>query len=279
MTGLTSPIVPLPPATEPPPPPPGSHIRQIRPEQYQAFSAMGVARFRAGWLRHAQKHFRAHCKILGETGLGQVVERAFERAAPHGMKSERDMYLWLALMLYLGSRFDDDCQLPWVRQALADPDRGTPAERVEICFDAAMLWIDRVLGDDNQHITAAIQRFYRLFQMLPLDARVTRDDLREMLQRVWPEKCAAAGAAGVDALVEHAARTAAALGIGTPRGAILLGGLMLIAGSGIHEDPQFPWVARVCRDPAHATPEARVAALQEAASAEVRAWWAAAREA
>jgi len=77
-----------------------------------AFKTAAASRFEAGLAAHVRTYFPNHSKIAGETGTGTLARLALARARSHGIESERGVYLYLNVMLILGSYFDEDPQLP-----------------------------------------------------------------------------------------------------------------------------------------------------------------------
>ena len=51
---------------------------------------------------------------MGTAQLGKVVRYGLQRAESRGLRTERGLYLYLALMFMLGSAFDEDPQLAWM---------------------------------------------------------------------------------------------------------------------------------------------------------------------
>lgn len=83
----------------------------MRASQMQAFEKIAVQRFEEGLLEHVRTFFPEHAAALGETALRRVLRYGLQRAESRGLRSERGVYLYLALMFLLGSGFEDDPQL------------------------------------------------------------------------------------------------------------------------------------------------------------------------
>ncbi|MCC6532349.1 MAG: hypothetical protein IT531_07365 [Burkholderiales bacterium] len=262
--------VPLAPAS---PAPSAPAIGTIGSAQYAPFKAVALTRFENEMLRHIEEHFPVHWRVIGAESLRQLVRLGCERGKRYGLRTRRDAGLFVSMMLYLGSHFDSDMQLPWARMLLEETAAGGPATRVERALDATLMYLDKVWGPDNQLLVQAIGRFHRALSLLVPGARIGREDMRSLCLRAYPQRFSALGQASLDALIDHAARSSVQLGIGTPRGAAVLLALMAIAGHGIAEDPQHEWLRAALEQPAATSLDAKLDELHRSAVAHTRAWW------
>ena len=83
--------------------------RQMEPLRQAALEG-----FVSRTLHHVEAHFGNHWRIIGADQLRVVIRLAVERAGRHGLITEREVSLYLNLMLLLGSAFDADAQLQGV---------------------------------------------------------------------------------------------------------------------------------------------------------------------
>ena len=86
----------------------------IRKSQVKVFEQVAAQRFEAGLLDHLRTFFPEQAAALGTAQLGKVVRYGLQRAESRGLRTERGLYLYLALMFMLGSAFDEDPQLAWM---------------------------------------------------------------------------------------------------------------------------------------------------------------------
>ncbi len=105
----------------------------IRKSQMEVFETIAARRFEEGLLDHFRAFFPQHAAVLGEAQLQRVLRYGLQRAESRGLGTERGIYLYIALMFMLGSRFDEDPQLPWAAREVkeekpASPKPPVPAE-------------------------------------------------------------------------------------------------------------------------------------------------------
>ena len=84
----------------------------IRPEQMAAFEQAALKRFEDEMLAHIKTYFPNHWRIIGEAQLRKVIQYSVSQAEQYGLTTQREVCLYLNLMLLLGSDFDTDIQLP-----------------------------------------------------------------------------------------------------------------------------------------------------------------------
>jgi hypothetical protein len=175
-----------------------------------------------------------------------VVRFGSIRAVRQGFETEQQIYLFLTLMVMLGSFFDEDPQLPWVQNQLVEMASFAPFPRIMALHDRAMDYLDRLAGTENQHLIKALLRF-RDFDLADFDTCPAQDfsaQLVSTLNRLFPEKAALQGEQSLIDLFATAQLSAADHFIETQSGIGLFAGLMFMLGSGFEKDPRFPWVAK-----------------------------------
>ncbi len=100
----------------------------IRKEQMAVFEAHLERRFRASLHQHVRKDLEAEAKPLSDVELDRLVTLAIERGRTYGVTSERDVGLFLDLMLLKGRDFDRDPKLLWARKILNDKSQDGPTK-------------------------------------------------------------------------------------------------------------------------------------------------------
>ena len=95
----------------------------IRSEQMDALSAYMIARFERDMVNHIAQAFPKQFAEAGDAGTRKLVHDGIAKAASYGVQSERNVALFIDLMVAIGPTFDHDDRFPWVRQVLQDPDR------------------------------------------------------------------------------------------------------------------------------------------------------------
>jgi hypothetical protein len=218
----------------------------IRKEQMQALKASVELQFEERLGRHLFEAFTRQCERLGAAQVGAVVRLGVARARRHGYVGERDVFLWLCLMLMLGSFFDDDPQLQWVADIVGGPSlaAGDRAPLLRL-HAAAMSYLDRVAGEDNEHLVKA------LIRVRDFDAALFRDrdqggllaELPRICEAWYPQKAAVQGPAATGATMTTAAEQARARGLTSSFGQGIYAGVAFMLGAGFAGDPQFPWAS------------------------------------
>jgi hypothetical protein len=244
---------------------------RIRQEHIQALQPVAVEGFEQRVVTHLKASFPEQMELLGREQAREIARYGLRRAERHGITADREVLLWITLMVLLGSDFDEDMQLPWAQQTLGDPAFADPIDRMDQLYDEAMAYLDGVMGAQNEHLRAALARLDAA--SLPDVARSFGEELRGgaigWLRSVWPEKSETVGADRLLQLVDHAVDRAHRYSMPGEDGVALHLGLAFFLGIGADHDPQFPWVASIVCDPAITSGPERVLRLEEAA----RRYW------
>src|SRR5215213_1636422 len=111
---------------------------RIQKRQLGTFAAARWASFEDDLTAHLRAFFPTACASLGDAGVRAEIRYGAARAALHGVVGERDLFLYLDLMFTLGRDFDDDPDLPWARELLADPTLPDPGARLSAIIDAVI---------------------------------------------------------------------------------------------------------------------------------------------
>lgn len=117
--------------------------------------------------------------------------------------------------------------------------------RAEQLFDVADRYVSNVLGKDNRHVSAALQRFKDdrtfLIELFQDDGEIP---ILPVMRRYYPEKARFMGRQALSNLVRRARQEARNYDIATPKGANLLSLLMFAFGHAVIDDPLYPWIKR-----------------------------------
>jgi hypothetical protein len=236
----------------------------IRSQQVESFEDAATRRFENRTLEHLKQFAPRHVQIMGDSGTRRFMNHAIERASSYGLSTEHDLWLYMDLMILLGSAFDEDPQLPWARTTLDDPSAGDASGRLHRLQDKALAYLNRVAGPNNEYVDAAAARMLENQDSLVpnADGAAFVPGLARTIQHVYPEKAAYLGDDGVHQLVNGAIRAAQARGIATRAGVTIASVLQLMLGTGVFEDLQFPWVSAVLDSLTFPTPDQRIEALR-----------------
>ncbi|MEP7125545.1 MAG: hypothetical protein ABJE95_31725 [Byssovorax sp.] len=119
---------------------------KIRKEQKQAFARRELEGFQDRMIDHLGALFPAYCEPLGEPAVRRLIELGVERAARHGVVTERGVCVYLDVMFAFGRDFEADPALPWARAILVDRTINGPLLRADALFEAAFDHLDEARG-------------------------------------------------------------------------------------------------------------------------------------
>ena len=216
----------------------------IRSAQLSALEQGTLADCARRLVKHLAEAFPKQARLLGKPGMQKVVELGMTRAAGHGLEEERDLFLYLTLMMMLGSWFDEDPQLAWAGKRLGDQRIQDPADRLDKLHDVAMQYLDRIAGENNELLVKALIRVrdFDPSKAESIPAAELEPGLVAMLSPLYPQKAQEQGEAGMRAVARHGVELAGQYGAGGNQAACLFAGLAFMLGWGFDHDPQFPWV-------------------------------------
>jgi hypothetical protein len=219
----------------------------IRKEQMEAFERPAPEVFENDMLDHLREHFPKHAELLGED-LRLVVRSGRERAQKYSFKTRHELYLFIDLMVMLGSGFDTDPQLPWAASILGDQSAGSATERIDRLYARAMEYLDRVLGPGQVFPVRTYARF-RTLTWEGFELRfVQPDPLRPaglLFAELWREKCLEMGLGGLQAVLNEARSVAAARGLTTTPAIGAYATYMFVFGHHFDRDPVYPLASTI----------------------------------
>ncbi len=109
----------------------------IRTEQLAVFGPIGKKAFEDRVVAHIKKVFLEQSEALGEPKLRETIQYGTERAAAHGMVSERDVCKYIDLLILYGRDFDKDRNLLWAQSILQNQAIRSPSSKIERLYKAA----------------------------------------------------------------------------------------------------------------------------------------------
>jgi len=228
----------------------------IRAQQMQEFDRYAREVFETRLLAYIQECFPVHRREVGPDRLRSVIRQGIENATRYGMRGQREIYLFVSLMLYLGSSFDTDPQLGWAVVGLRNPSEPDSFLRIEAVYDSAVAYLDRVAGPNGQNTAAAIRRLTE----------------GQALAALYPEKLRELDSGQLAQLQALGEESAQVYGLDT-RGAQLMTMLAFLLGHGVATDPQFFWAHQVLNDQSILKSEDRGRALTDAALDHLPRWF------
>ena len=183
---------------------------------------------------------------LGQDVLLTVVTSGRMRAARSDWRSERAVFLYAAMMLMLGSGFEQDAQYAWVPQTLQQHADEPALDRIFALHTRAMEYLDEVAGAQNEKLIHALLRMrdFDLEQCKGWPPDGFASMLGQTLASLYPARAGALGAGGMQGLVACAAVTAARHDLAGQVAHALVAGLILMLGAEFDSDPALPWASR-----------------------------------
>jgi hypothetical protein len=242
----------------------------IRSEQMAVFGRAAREAFERRLLSHIRTFFPVHWREAGAPQLRAAIRLGMANAAVYGLETEREIHLYVSLMLYLGSWFDTDPQLPWAAGHLKDPSVPDPFFRIEKTYGAAVRYLERVSGPGGQYGCAAVRRFTGMARDLAADSPPA---LFERLCPMYPEKYRELRPDQLQALWNEGMACARRHGLEPARGVALAAALQLLLGHGFGRDPVFPWAEEALNGAGATGPRPRAEALAEASVLHLGRWF------
>ena len=198
---------------------------------------------------HLRERFPGHAGYLTQEQLLRVARHGCERAEQHGFETERDLSLYTELTVMLGAGFDSDPQLEWAGEVLRDASLEDPRSRMDDLWEAALFYLDRVLGPKVvfPHLSYQVAREHRQAGKRTFTASDT-GGLIACFRDIWPEKTRYVGTATLGALIEGSRDAAARYGIRDDLGQAEFAIHAFLFGHQFHADPLYPWTDDILRN-------------------------------
>ena len=113
----------------------------IRPQQ---FDELARAQFESWMMDHLHEFFAGVIAGIPNAEIRDRIRLASKRARTYGFIAPPEICRYIDLTFVLGPAFDQDTDLPWVAEILADRRLTSPEMRMDLLFEAAQDHIDRV---------------------------------------------------------------------------------------------------------------------------------------
>jgi hypothetical protein len=236
---------------------------KIRPEQMSAFEQAARRRFEDEMVVHSKGFATRLCEVIGDGQVRLAVRSAMARAATYGFTDRGPVQLFIEMTLLCGSGFDTDPQYPAVGECLRAP--SDQMQRAEEIHAGYCDFLERVSGAGASNVYRALKE---LLQLARAPLKLADDFVPGLVQemsRIFPQKVAYSGAAGLNGLMEEALAEARLYGFTTVRQQVLIVTLKFAFGHGCTDDPLYPWISRTLQDRKIKSPQARAARLEKKA--------------
>lgn len=222
----------------------------IRSEQMKVFERNAHERFEVALVKHLEIYFPGQCRLLGMDSVRSTMRFGVLCAAQYQFHSEREVFLYLALMFLFGSSFDEDRRLSWTRPFLQVSPAPGGFETVRALYQAGTRYLNRTIGPSRTGYKKLLLRLRKL-DVNAATEQLGSDQERGMtdvLRRLHPLKAAELSDNGLRGLVGATLAEAEKARISGPLGILTHLILTFILGSGYAGDPQFPWASAVWND-------------------------------
>lgn len=110
----------------------------IRQEQLDDLQKGSLRNFKDRMIEHIAKFFPKQLTALGETKARDLVQYGIEHAAQFGIETERDVCLYIDLMVVFGRDLETSDKLPCASRILHDKYTDFPAHKIDVLYDAAL---------------------------------------------------------------------------------------------------------------------------------------------
>lgn len=201
-------------------------------------------------LNHFARFYPHEVEQLGREQFLKLIGLGISRAAGYGFNQQREVGLFINLMLMLGCDFGRDPQLPWAQESLNDERLDDSFERIQRIFQRAVKYLGDCFGDDGRYMARALirARQYRLDNAPVSDGDELKSDILSVLETFCPQKFAVQGVEPMRALIDLAFESAEEHAIESNQGVAVYAILMFMLGCGFHHDPAYPWASRVLNE-------------------------------
>jgi hypothetical protein len=236
----------------------------IRQQQIDVFEQAAVRRFEDEMIAHSKGFSPVLSRVLGEAQLRVVVRSAIARAMSYGFTWQGPIQLFVEMTFLCGSAFDTDPQYPGLRDVLRSS--GHQMDRAMEIHEGRNNYLTRVSGSEAANVRQALAEL-STFARAPLAISESDyvADMVSAMQRVFPQKAAYAGEAGLRSLISEGTAEATRRRFSTTRQRALIAVLMFAFGHGCTDDPLYPWISRTLEDPRITGPDARARRLERKA--------------
>lgn len=224
---------------------------RIRPKQIETFESARADHFKSRTVQHLKESFPRHCAVLKEEGLLEVIHYGIKRAETYGLTHQSEVRLFIDLTLIFGRCFDTDLQLPWAAEILTDADLTDQLVKAQRLYAAAMDYLDRVAGPDNELIDAALHKaLNEPVEMATGDVSRFQSAMLIKLEQLWSVKYDDMGEETARQLIKLGISAARRYGLKTESGVLIYIVMMYLLGVGFDRDPLFAWAAPILNDKA-----------------------------
>lgn len=142
----------------------------IREEQMRILLESVFDRFVGQMIAHLRKFFPEHTRDKTDDIMRETVCQGVRDAEKYGITAGHDICLFTDLTVLFGSGFDEDPELPWVKETLS-AQYPNAAEKIKGLHEAAILHLQSNADPTHKDLASAGADAYRNFSDLPVAGR------------------------------------------------------------------------------------------------------------
>ena len=105
----------------------------LRNDQLEALNTAISRGFERRMVKHLCRLFPERCEEMGPDALGLLIREGVRKAAGYRVRAERDVALFIDLMMGLSPDFDNRWETDWTREILED-DTLSPSDRMDLIY-------------------------------------------------------------------------------------------------------------------------------------------------
>jgi hypothetical protein len=214
----------------------------VRRAQVEAFREPLEAAYVESAVNHMMRYDPVLASTAGRRQLEKAARQGLQSARSHDLSAGDALQLYLELMMSLGSGFDTDPQYDWLQPYLQPRQDMGSLERARFLHFHACAYLRRTRGRKRECSRAALNRALEFLNRLcgagaPVEAKP-----EQLLNYVYPARKGFLTAETMAGLLPAARKIAAQAGFPAPQGTNLLLLLSFLFGTGVDNDPLYPWV-------------------------------------
>lgn len=240
----------------------------IRQAQIQVLGKRTQADFQERVIDMLAENYPRECRQAGgRLQMNIFVQQGIEKAAARGFLSQREVILFVTLMMILGAGFENDPQLPWVADLLDEAVIADPTVRIENLFAETIAYLEATAGEDCALLVRAMLRIrdYDLASVPTSQGDAWVTEVLTVLKQFYPQKFSSQGEHATRDMAQAGVRRAAGYGLTDRIGIFVFLECMFMLGSEFDCDPLQPWASAVLNDRAIADESERSQRLYHAA--------------
>ena len=163
---------------------------------------------------------------------------------------ENSIMMYLELMMFFGSYFDEDPQLAWAPAVVGQSaGAGRDGPHHPRPYEKALDFAERIAGEEDQFLNQAYQnlRDRKLDDVTARDSVMFEHIALVRLRLLWPEKAEQVGEEALHKLVKTSITSVPRYWLASQTGVMMYVHLMFLFGAGFDQDPQFKKIGDLLR--------------------------------